>query len=581
MTLQKLRALAIAGAALTLLFGCQSLETGPLSTAPPETPADLPAAAPIEEHAAAVAVPDAAAGPVLLTRDGALLTAVLHNRSLDVARLGPQIQATFVPEARAAFDPVLAATVSFGKATYPRVSTFSTSNNASSATGGSGGFAYKAYDAAAAGSLGQELSQLSQTVDTIKQSRARGTDRDTADGSLSIQQALPTGTMLFLTGEASDTDTERLARDYRGGWAIGLRQSLLEGAGLRPNLASLRQAGTALSRSRESFRAEVLGIVRDTEVAYWNLVLAGEVLKIRETALQLAEEQLRFDEVRLEVGKAIEGDVMAGRAERASRQADLTDAQASIREQNTRLVRLLNPGAADPWQVSFQPSDSPDVAQVPLDAPASERLALQCRPEAAAARFQAAYAELGEARTRNDLRPRLDLVGTYGQASHGETSSGIGRHLDDDYFDNYQIGLEFETPLLNRAEKARHLRSRLTTEEAVRAVAEVEQIIGEDVRQAVIEVERQWQRLESTREAVRSRAEQLRIAQGRYAAGKTSNLDLLIVQRDYIQAQVDEVTAKVRYIQSLTNLYAAEGTLLDRRGIALEEEMPREDVDQK
>ena len=43
--------------------------------------------------------------------------------------------------------------------------------------------------------------------------------------------------------------------------------------------------------------------------------------------------------------------------------------------------------------------------------------------------------------------------------------------------------------------------------------------------------------------------------------GKTSILDLHIVERDYIQAQVDEVTARVRYIQALTNLYAAEGTL--------------------
>jgi outer membrane protein TolC len=46
-------------------------------------------------------------------------------------------------------------------------------------------------------------------------------------------------------------------------------------------------------------------------------------------------------------------------------------------------------------------------------------------------------------------------------------------------------------------------------------------------------------------------------------------LDVLQVQRDYIQSQVDDATARVRYIEALTELYAAEGTLLERRGISL------------
>jgi outer membrane protein TolC len=64
----------------------------------------------------------------------------------------------------------------------------------------------------------------------------------------------------------------------------------------------------------------------------------------------------------------------------------------------------------------------------------------------------------------------------------------------------------------------------------------------------------------------------LRIAQDRNAVGKATNLDVQIVQRNLIQAEVDEGTARVGYIEALTSLYAAEGTLLERRGIRLDDE---------
>jgi hypothetical protein len=37
-----------------------------------------------------------------------------------------------------------------------------------------------------------------------------------------------------------------------------------------------------------------------------------------------------------------------------------------------------------------------------------------------------------------------------------------------------------------------------------------------------------------------------------------------------IQARLDEITARIRYIEAITALYHAEGTLLERRGIGVE-----------
>ncbi|HPC15648.1 MAG TPA: TolC family protein [Candidatus Hydrogenedentes bacterium] len=512
-----------------LALGCVSATprwTPDTVALPKETPEGLGVPAPIEQRAEPVPPVSAEANRVKLTRDGALITALRNNRDMDVARFGPRIGETYIPEARAAFDPTLLGTVSYGHIANP-----------ANVVAGMPGV-------------------------------VRAT---TTSSSLTLQETLPTGTRLFLSGDMAVS-----SRDVHQGEAtIGIEQPLLKGAGLNANLVALRQARNRAAQSGHAFRAVVLATVRQVETAYWNLALANEVLAIRQFALKLADEQLQRAESLFAVGKAIEGDVAAARAEKASRGADLTDAMAAIRAQTVALVRLINPGGAQAWNVEFDLLDAPETTEVNVDADESEKLAVVYRPELAEARLAAANAELAVAGTRNDRLPQVNLVGTYGRISHGtEPGDGIN-HFGDTPYDNYQIGLNVRTPILNRAERARHTRSRLAAEQANRSVANVEQGIVSEVRQAAIQVARYWERIPATREAVASRTEQLRVAQGRYEAGMTTELDLMIVQRDLIHARIEEVQARVSYIQALTALYAAEGTLLERRGIALDMEEDR------
>jgi len=55
-----------------------------------------------------------------------------------------------------------------------------------------------------------------------------------------------------------------------------------------------------------------------------------------------------------------------------------------------------------------------------------------------------------------------------------------------------------------------------------------------------------------------------------FRLGRSTNLNVMQVRRDFIQAKVDEAAARVHYLQAVTALYAREGTLLTRRGVALE-----------
>lgn len=537
----------------------------PATVAPPTTPpAELPGVEPIEQHTepvegASATTPETA---LPLTRDAAILTSLLNNRSIEVARLGPRIAATYVPEARAAFDPYVTGSISTGRANSPQEIVSTTSGSGSRIS--SGGTPTSLQSAAEIVAQIQALLKALDTSDTL-----RVTTEDTK-GSLALQQTLPTGTTFFLTGTGSAGDSSLSDEEYQGEWSLGLTQPLLEGAGTSVNLVALRQAKNRVAQGEYALKSSLLETVGQVEIAYWNLVLAEEVLKIREFGVKLADEQLKRNEEWFRVGKGIEGDVMAAQAEKASREADLTDAQAAIRSHTISLVRLLNPQVTEPWKMLFQTMDPPEIAQVGIDPNASEELALAYRPELAEAKLDLANADLDAVRAKNNLLPRLDLVTTYGHESRGDGRGGLGRFLDDDEYDNYRIGVQFQTPILNRAERGRYQRSKLATEQVEKTLAYLEQFVGAEVRQAANEAQRQWDRITASDKEVESRKEQLRVAEGRNAAGKTTNLDLLLVQRDFIQAGVDGVTARVRYIQALTLLYAAEGTLLERRGVTLD-----------
>jgi outer membrane protein TolC len=560
--------------AALLLAGCatEGPKWTPETVAPPASPpAELQVAAPIESAAEPVQLPDPApaAQSLPINRDTAILTAILNNRSAEVARFGPKIGETLEPEARAEFDPTL-----FGNLLYGH-----DERNTATASGSSGGSGI----GTGSGGTGGVSDCVQQTIDIVTQIRnivaaVEGTPKtvvktDTLLGTVGVGEHLPTGADISLSGSAGTADTNATDRQGVDGWALSAAQPLLRGAGTGVNLVALRQARNRAAQSEYVFRQRMLELVRQTETAYWGLALAEKLLAIRRFGVTLAEEQLQRTEDLFEAEKIIQGDVMAARAERASRMADLADAQASLRSQGLAMVQLLNPSAVPRWNLDFAATDPIDMGQTALDADASEKLALQYRPELAQARLDQANAGLDVQRARNGVLPRLDLVGSYGSGNTSNlgalaSAATSGTYLADST--SLRVGVQFEQPIMNRAENARLRRARLAEQQLGWSVSALEQNLAREVRQAIVDVDRQWQRIQATSEAVEARTEQLRVAQGRFEAGKTTNLDLLIVQRDFLQSEVDEATARIRHIQALTVLYAAEGTLLERRGISLE-----------
>ena len=238
-----------------------------------------------------------------------------------------------------------------------------------------------------------------------------------------------------------------------------------------------------------------------------------------------------------------------------------------MRALSATLEGLLNPaGSGRP--ALFVAVDEPRVERVAVDPAASVDRALELRPELYRDRAALANRELDVVAARDRLEPRLDLTAGYGRSSLGPELGDAGDHLvDDSRFDRWWLGLGLDLPLVRRGDRARLERARLGRLQARAAVDDTASRGVEEVRRAAVAVQTEQARVEATAEAVAARREELRIERDRYQVGMVRNLDVLLVQRLLIQAEVDAAAARVDLRQALAELYRAEGTLLERRRI--------------
>lgn len=519
-----------------------------------------------------------------LSWEEAIRTALGRNRAIAVEQYSPAIERTAIPEARAAFDPVLSLSASYreqnvpgAESSQPAATVRSTLEEilmtGQSLTTGSASTQTQSVLSTAQtlisyGETALQTSQeLKQVIEDYRSSNIVHSEQ--FDAAATVSTYLPTGTEFYVTaGMTRDRSSTVSDSQYSGTWAVGVNQALLRGFGPAVNLVALRQAQNSTAIGRYAFEDFVLDVVQQIEDTYWSLALAQETLSIREFSLELAKEQLTLNEALLEVGKLARSSLITVQAEVASQEADLVDAQADLQVRSIELWRLLNAERGADGAIEFGTIAIPEPPAELVIPEQSRSLALLYRPDLAQARLNVANGELSAVQTKNGLLPQLDAFASYGRLSQGAGSSSWNADLDSSDYDNFEVGLNFEWAIGNRAENARHTRSKLRVSQMEDAVRNLEQAIESDVLQAAVEVQRQQKRIEATRQEVLGREEEFRVETDQFRLGRSTNLDVLQVQRDLVQAKVDEVSARVGLMRAIAGLYRAEGTALVRRGIA-------------
>lgn len=472
------------------------------------------------------AMPDLQAeGPLELSVEQATLLALRHNRDLAVEQLSPVIAGAYELVERGVYDPQAFVAAGFAR------------------------------------DIG------------IETSRSTGTkfDVQVQDTTLEagVRQRLPTGTTVEATVQHERNRSNRTIENQEARVGLTITQSLLRGFGPAVNLARVRQAELDVVASIYELRHFTETLLAETEIAYWEYVLAREEIAIFERSLDISKRGAEEIDERIKVGALPEKEVSAARAEVALREQALIDARSALEARRLRLLRLMNIG---PGALSrpVEPTSAARVDTVAID-DLDERLALAdaTRPDLNEARVRLDQNRLETILTRNGLLPRLDLFVTVGVTGFSDTFRESFREIDGSTYD-LAGGIELSHVLGNRAAKGRNLAALATREQAGAAVENLRQLIEFDVRLAVNEAERARQQIAASRTTRELQQQSYETESERFDVGASTAFLVSQAQRDLLAAEIAEIDSVIRHRIALVRLYLAEGSLLDRRGILLD-----------
>ncbi|MCA9311805.1 MAG: TolC family protein, partial [Phycisphaerales bacterium] len=250
-------------------------------------------------------------------------------------------------------------------------------------------------------------------------------------------------------------------------------------------------------------------------------------------------------------------------------------ARSDLRTARLRLFRLMNAPITGVRDREITPTSDPVATAEDLaDIAARVELARRLRPDLNEARLRLDQRRLETIRTRNGLLPRLDLFIALGKTGYADTFVDSFRELDGRTYD-VEFGLLASQSLGRQTARGEHEAAIASRQQAAAAIENLAELVELDVHLAVNDAERAREQIGATMTTRELQAETAEAEVQRFDVGASTTLLVAQAQRDLLLAQINEVEAVANFRIALIRLYLAEGSLLERRGIAIDQPGPR------
>ena len=481
--------------------------------------------------------PSAAAPATLrLSVDDAVRLALEHNVDLAADRIDPQISDTRVAAAAGVYRPTIISSLNSNNQLQPPSSfLIPTATRTDVVTTNAG--------------LAQRLPWFGTSY-----SAAWTTAHTNSNSFLSSYNPLVTSGLTF-------SISQPLLRDFR---IDSPRQQL-----------ATSRINRAISDTR--LRESIVQTTAAVKVAYWGLVTARTNVDARRSTLELAQELVRVNKAKVDVGTAPPLDLVSAQAEVAADQEQLIIAETAVKQVEDRL-RLLIMDATDPaaWLTQIEVTDAPPVATPTLDVDAAVRRALADRSDLQRSRKDIETANVEVAYTTNQKLPDVRVNANYAANGLGGTQvlrtggfpgtivgpgpgtdfgSVLGQLFSSDY-PIWSVGLNVSYPLGTSADQANAARAQLERKQADARLKSVESRAIQQIRNAAYQVEMNAKRIETTRAARELAEQRLDSERKRLDVGMSTSFLVIQAQRDLAQARTNELGAVLAYDLSLVDFEA-------------------------
>ncbi|MCP4653188.1 MAG: TolC family protein [Candidatus Omnitrophica bacterium] len=379
----------------------------------------------------------------------------------------------------------------------------------------------------------------------------------------SLTKKMPTGTTLTLSGGdfRSDSDSgASLMNPYHKSFAgISLGQSLGKNFFGLADRALIKITKIDIENAVYSSLDDIEYILYQVQVAYWNLALKQEELKVKRSMLGEARRLHRIYKDKYQIGTAESTALFAMAANEKIREAEVLTARLEEEKAKNDLLCLLNEGnmsiklkTADPLAMEPQNYDFYESLKVAI---ASRR---DYRRVSNALRANGVDLKV----KRNALWPEIDLEASF-------TKNGLSRKFSDAISqvpnqDNPQIyfGIKLQIPLENNLAKSDLRKTQLQNEQLLLSLKQTERLILKGIANEVKEVNTASSQLELAEAVVQLQQSKLDMELKSLGYGRSSSDLIIRYQDDLLLAKLSHAYAFFQYRIAQINLQLAKNTLL-------------------
>ena len=485
------------------------------------------------------------AGPrVSLTLEDAVKRALENNLDIAIERIGQQQFAVELASIRSVYRPVLTSTVSSQASRFASTSTISGAATLAPITNDTVVFN---------GAVAQDVPWGGGTFSAALDNRRQETSSLTATVN---PQYNPTWSAQYI---------QPLLRDFK---IDATRQQLLV---------------TRINEDISDIQLQqiTMNTVANVRNAYWDYVFAVQSVDVARQSLVLADELLRNNQTKVEIGTMAPIDVVQAQSQAAQQRQALVTAEGSRRTAEIALKRLIVSGTSDPlWTSTIEPVDRPDFRPEPIDLSAATQRALSSRTDVLQARKNLEANDVTLRLLRNQDLPQVNLQARYattgiGGTTYITTGSGVNREergvIPGGYLDalnmlfrnrlpTWSLGLNISYNLGTSAADASIARARIQQSQIEVELRQLDLQVTSDVSNAAIQVQNAGERVQAAQASRELAQQQLDAENSKFGVGMSTNYQVVLAQRDLATAQNNELQAVLAYRKAVVDFERVQQT---------------------
>lgn len=349
--------------------------------------------------------------------------------------------------------------------------------------------------------------------------------------------------------------------------AIGIKlsQALLKGRGREYNLSAFTMAKNSRDMAAFDTAGQMINLLYDTQIAYWNLIDAINQKKVRDKMLESARQLLEINRAKEAAHTISPVEVLQAEAYLATQEEAILIAEKSILDIEDQLKKIIFPVESGKeslkWNLRVKPTTAVDFLPVKVNINKEIAKAVENRSEYLKLKKQAENGDIDIASARNELMPELNLSAAFQLNGLEGDFSGSAGDVFSENNRTWEVGISFQIPIGNGAAKSKLSAADIAKRNILLQIKDYEQQIITEVRKAAREIETMYKRVNAAQKSLELARKQLEAEMKRLENGQSTTYNVLEFQKALTQAESNYNRAMVDYGIAKLNLARSTGTL--------------------